>query len=146
MNDLHDWQIAHEQRWYRIPVSSQKRLLKDNWPPRHIAFYQTKSFGDEKYAIRYYAEVTGIEQATRRDLFPEEPLGPKSGRRYHKLSLGPIRKMEQPIISRRWRRIVFIPTTWAKFQAALEVNDLYDGSPLEDKLWVACSEPQSLDR
>ena len=94
MNDLHDWQIAHEQRWYRIPVSSQKRLLKDNWPPRHIAFYQTKSFGDEKYAIRYYAEVTGIEQATRRDLFPEEPLGPKSGRRYHKLSLGPIRKME----------------------------------------------------
>ena len=50
--------------------------------------------------------------------------------------LEPLRRLPQPIFSRRWRRIVFIPTTWAKFSAAVEINDLYDESPLEDRLWA----------
>lgn len=44
--------------------------------------------------------------------------------------------MPQPIFSRRWRRIIFIPTTWQKFVNAMEINDLYDESPLEDRLWT----------
>lgn len=137
MNNLHDWQIAHDQGWYRIPVKSQQRFLKDRWPPRWLAFYQTQIFGEEKYGVRYYAEVTGIEQVTRRDLFPSEPEGPKSNRRYYRVRFGVLQKLEQPILSRRWRRIIFIPTTWQKFEAAVEINDLYDGSPLEDRLWAA---------
>jgi very-short-patch-repair endonuclease len=31
---------------------------------------------------------------------------------------------------------VFIPTTWARFAKAVEINDLYDESPLEDLLWA----------
>jgi very-short-patch-repair endonuclease len=31
---------------------------------------------------------------------------------------------------------VFIPTTWSKFSAAVEINDLFDESPLEDRLWA----------
>lgn len=31
---------------------------------------------------------------------------------------------------------MFIPTTWQKFVAADEINDLYDESPLEDRLWA----------
>jgi very-short-patch-repair endonuclease len=37
---------------------------------------------------------------------------------------------------RRLRRIVFIPTTWQKLMSAVEINDLYDESPLEDRLWA----------
>lgn len=47
--------------------------------------------------------------------------------------------MPTPIYGRRFRRIVFIPTTWTKFTAALEINDLFDGSPLEDRLWAHLS-------
>lgn len=47
-----------------------------------------------------------------------------------------IQHLPQPIYSRRYRRIVFIPTTWVKFITAVEINDLIDGSPLEDRLWA----------
>ena len=50
--------------------------------------------------------------------------------------LSPLQRLPKPIISRRWRRVVFIPTTWQKFVNAVEINDLYDESPLEDRLWV----------
>ena len=50
--------------------------------------------------------------------------------------MGPLQRIQRPILSRRWRRIVFIPTTWQKFTAAEEINDLYDESPLEERLWA----------
>ena len=48
----------------------------------------------------------------------------------------PLQRLPQPIFSRRRRLIVFIPTTWRKFVNAAEINDLYDESPLEDRLWA----------
>ena len=30
---------------------------------------------------------------------------------------------------------MFITTTWDKFNRAVEINDLFDDSPLEDRLW-----------
>jgi very-short-patch-repair endonuclease len=42
-----------------------------------------------------------------------------------------------PIISYRPRRLVFIPTTLAKFENADQINDLFDASPLENRLWKA---------
>ncbi len=36
----------------------------------------------------------------------------------------------------RKRLFVFIPITWAKFDQAVGINDLYDDSPLEDRLWA----------
>jgi hypothetical protein len=33
MNDPADFAIAQEQHWYRIPVYSVKRFLKERWPP-----------------------------------------------------------------------------------------------------------------
>ena len=43
----------------------------------------------------------------------------------------------KPIVSYRPRRLVFIPTTWEKFENADQINDLFDGSHLEDQLWKA---------
>lgn len=61
--------------------------------------------------------------------------GSKSSRVYHQVFVHSLEERYQPIPSRRWRRIVFIPTTWAKFAQAEEINDLFDDSPLEDTLW-----------
>ena len=132
MNDKRALALLQEQLWYRIPVESAPK----RWPPQWLAFYQTKVFGDEAYAVRYYGRVAEIERVPRRELFPHEFPNPKSDRMYYRLRLDSFERLPQPIVSRRWRRIVFIATTWQKFSIAVEINDLYDESPLEDRLWA----------
>lgn len=136
INDKRDFAAVRQKHWYRIPVFSADKWLKNRWPPQWLALYQTKAFGQERYSIRYYARVLRIRKASRRELFPSEPEGKKSTRVYYQLLLDEIQQLPQPILSRRWRRIVFIPTTWQKFASAVEINDLYDESPLEDRLWA----------
>ncbi len=46
-----------------------------------------------------------------------------------------LKELPQPIPSKRFRRIVFIPTTYRKLFHAQEINDLFDYSPIEDRLW-----------
>jgi len=131
MNAPSDFAILQSQGWYRIPVGTAPK----RWPPQWLAFYQTKIFGDEAHAVRYYGQVAKINKAPRHVLFPDEPENPKSGRLYYQVHIKSLEQRDQPIPSRRWRRIVFIPTTWAKFTQAEEINDLFDDSPLEDTLW-----------
>jgi len=127
---------ARELGWYHIPVEEAQKRLKGRWPPERIAFYQGKVHGDEAYSISYYAQVRDIRQVLRRELFPHEAEHKRANKEYHKLILGPLQRLPKPILSRRFRRIVFIPTTWDKFKSAVEINDLYDESPLEDRLWA----------
>jgi very-short-patch-repair endonuclease len=135
LNNHLDYNIAREQRWYRIPVASVKKWLSKRWPPEWLAFYQTKVFGEEAYAVHHYAQVTAIEQVYRWQLFPNEPRDEQAERRYYRISLGELQELPAPIPSKRLRRIVFIQTTWTKFISAHEINDLYVGSPLEELLW-----------
>ena len=136
LNNLLDFAVARDQHWYRIPVGSAHKWLKDRWPPQWLAFYQTKVFGSEAFAVNYYARVLDVRQVYRWQLFPDQPHDEKGRRRYYQLILEPLRRLPKPILSRRWRFIVFIPTTWQKFSSAVEINDLYDESPLEDYLWA----------
>lgn len=136
LNNPRDFAAAKDKGWYRIPVHVVDKRLKDRWPPRWLAFYQTKVFGREAWAVNHYAEVLEVQRATRVELLPDEPDHPNAAQRYHKLVLGPLQRLPKPILSPRWRRIIFIPTTWGKFTTAVEINDLYDDSPLEDKLWA----------
>lgn len=136
VNNLRDFSIANRLHWYRIPVSSVEKWLKKRWPPKWIAFYLTKVFGNEAWAIIYYARVLRIEKRRRCLLFPDEPENPKSNRLYYQIFMEPLRRLPKPIYSRRFRRVVFIPTTWEKFINASEINDLFDESPLEDRLWA----------
>ena len=136
MNNLLDFVIARDQHWYRIPVHSVENLLKKRWPPQCLAFYQTKVFGSEAYAVNYYARVLDIRKAFRWQLFPEQPRDQRGQQRYYQLLLSPLQRLPRPILSRRRRLIVFIPTTWQKFINAVEINDLYHESPLEDRLWA----------
>lgn len=127
-----DLRIVREQRWYRIPVAKAPR---GSWPPKWLAFYESKGIGGEEGAIRRFAEVTSIETLTREELFPGEPAGDKAGIKYHRLELGPERELQQPIRLTRHRSIAFISTTWNRLQTADNINDLYSDSPLEDSLW-----------
>jgi very-short-patch-repair endonuclease len=136
MNNVLDFAIAQDHGWYRIPVRSASRRLRERWPPHWLAFYQTKVFGAERWSVNYYAPVQRIRTMRRRELLPDDPDHPRADDLYHKLEIGPLQHLPQPIVSRRLRLIVFIPTTWDKFINAVEINDLYDESPLEDRLWA----------
>lgn len=126
LNNARDLELAREQHWYRIPVESVEKFLKGKncWSPKWVAFYQTKVFNDEAYAIRYYAEVLKIRQVSRLELFPDEQDDTKRYQRYYKLELAPIQQLPSAIASPKLRRITFIPTTWAKFQQATDIRDL----------------------
>lgn len=131
-----DLEIARDQHWYRIPVKNAKKLLKDRFPPQGIAFYQPKIFGDEAYSINYYAEIIKVSEVRRYQLFPDEKINQKSHDLYYKIELATLQKLPKPIYSRRFRRVAFISTTREKFFQAVEINDLWDDSPLEDRLWA----------
>lgn len=135
MNNSLDFSILREKLWYRIPISSKVKWLNGKWPPKWLAFYQTKEFGNEGYAINYYGRVIDINEVYRWQLFPNEPNDEKSLRKYFQVRLSSIERLPQPILSRRRRRIVFIPTIRQKFLNAEEINDLYDESTLEDRVW-----------
>ena len=135
MNNREDFAKACEEHWYRIPVISADKWAGNRWPPDWLAFYQTKVFGEEGYAVNYFSQVLDVREVYRYELFPDRPRDEKSMHRYYQLLLGPIAPLAQPIISKRLRRITFISTTWRKLMAASEINDLFDDSPLEDRLW-----------
>ncbi|WPD23544.1 MAG: DUF559 domain-containing protein [Candidatus Electrothrix scaldis] len=136
LNNKSDFKIVRDRNWYRIPISSAHKWLKNRWPPQWIAFYQTKIFGPEAYSINYYTKVIQVRKVYRQQLFPSELPNRKSNQQYYQLILNPLQKLPKPILSQRRRRIIFIPTTWYKFIHAAEINDLYDDSPLEDSLWA----------
>lgn len=135
LKDKSDFAILQDQGWYRIPVKNKPR----RWPPKWLAFYQPKAFGEDAYRVRYYGEVQDIQIASRCELFPDEIPNPKSEQEYFQVTLKDLSERYFPIISTRPRRLVFIPTTWRKFSSAEYLNDLFDDSPLENDLWEQLS-------
>lgn len=131
LKDKSDLTILQTQGWYRIPVASAPR----HWPPRWLAFYQPQNFGADAYRIRYYGQVKAIRRVKRQQIFPNEIPSALSEKEYFILELDRLEELATPIPSFRPRRLVFIPTTWKKFETAEQINDLFDDSPLEDLLW-----------
>jgi hypothetical protein len=137
MNLPRDLAFARDQGWYRIP---QKRAPK-GIHAEYLAFYFGRAFGEQKWAIHYYARKLGHELVCRRDLLPDEPDHPRADDLYYKVQLGPLLPLERPIVSLRWRRVSFIHTTWDRFVDASEINDLYvEGEPYVDRLYYALRE------
>ena len=135
MNNPRDFEIARDEGWYRIPA---QRAPFSATEAAVLAFYFTKAFGEQKWSVRWYAPIRGHELVRRRDLFPEELDHPRAGEAYLKLQLGPLLALEHPIPSLRWRRITFIESSWDRFTAAEEVNDLYASGA--DGLYVTLKE------
>jgi len=128
------WPKIQKERWYHIPVQSAPKNAEKIG---YLAFYFPKVFGDEyQYKVVYYAKVLGCEVTKRIDLFPDEPAHPRAMDDYFKFSLAEIEKLPSPIPSKKWRRIIHIPTSLEKLLSAEEINDLWDSSPLEEKMYL----------
>jgi hypothetical protein len=135
MRERTDLAIARSEGWYRIPVRHAPACALD---AAVLAFYFTAAFEEERWAIHWYAEVRGHEMVLRRELLPHQPDHPRAAQPYYKMQIGPLLQREPPIRSLRWRRITFIPTTWDRFTAAQEINDLYISGA--DGLYVTLKE------
>ena len=120
VKDSADFQLIQSENWYRIPVRHAPKGIYAEW----IAFYFGKKFGEDKYAVHYVARNSGHELVTRLDLFPDQPNHPRANDWYFKMQLSELRRLNRPIISLRWRRVLFIHTTGDRFQTARELNDL----------------------
>ncbi len=132
-----DFDLIRREGWYRIPQRSAPKGLH----AEVIAFYFGAAFGEQKYAIHYYARNAGHELARRRDLLPDEADHPRADEVYYKVQLGPLQRLAQPIVSLRWRRLTFVHTTWDRFQDATEINDLFiEGGPYVDRLYATLKE------
>jgi len=131
-----DLAIAREQGWYRIPVKRAPRRVAADY----LAFYQTQAFGDEAYAVTYYAPVRRFHIARRAELLPDEPNHPRADEAYYQIEIGSLQQLPRPIPSRRLRRISFIPTTLKRLLAAEEINDLWWRDEPQERLWAALRE------
>jgi hypothetical protein len=135
MPEPRDLEIARERQWYRIPA----RQLPDGIHAEYLAFYFTKRFPESlRWAIHFYARRTGHELVRRKELFPDESAHPRANDLYYLIQLGPLRSKVPPIVSKRWRRITFIQTTWDRFVSAKEINDLFrSDNTLVDRVYHA---------
>jgi len=127
-----DWEILKTKHWYRIPKENAPALINQI---KFLAFYQPKVFEKEKWSVNYYARVKSLEIVKRIELLPDEPRHQRRDNEYYKITIGDLIRLPQPILSRRWRRITFIPTTLTRLFAAREINDLYCTTPIEEKLF-----------
>ena len=134
ISNLRDFAIAREEHWYRIPVRrAPARAI--NAPV--LAFYQTKVFGEEAWAINCWAEAWKWETVKRIELLPHEASHPRSQEDYYRIRLGELKRLPQPIVTKKWRRITFIITTWERLMRAREVQELLHGDIWEERLYRA---------
>ena len=127
-----DLMYLMDEGWYRIPVKSAPKALSR---VKFLAFYQSRDFGDDSWRIQYYGRKARITQAKRIDLLPHEVGDRHRDTLYYRIEVKNLKRLAHPIPSKRERRILFVQTTLQKLLNATEINDLYHGSPLEDKLW-----------
>ncbi|MEN9609867.1 MAG: hypothetical protein RLZZ628_681 [Bacteroidota bacterium] len=136
MPDYADWNILHEQLWYRIPVNTAPAILRTG-DVEYIAFYHSAKFKEDlKWKVVKYGKIKQMSIVARTELFPEEPFMPqKSTSNYYKIEFETLLSLKHPFVSRRGHRISFIPTTAEQFWSGqTNLNTLFKGSPLEQKM------------
>jgi very-short-patch-repair endonuclease len=136
MNNKKDFLIAQNEHWYRIPVENAPKIIKDN-QAEYLAFFHTQAFSQWKYGVVFYAKIKNIQQVSRTLLFPEEIKNKKSEKLYYKIEIEPLEKLKNPIFSKIARRWLFVSTTLFRILNAETINDVFNGSPLEEKMWTA---------
>lgn len=136
LNNRRDFELAQRDGWYRIPLKRAPRRVA----AEYLAFYQTKAFGDDAWAVNYVAPVRRFHLVLRAELLPNEADHPRAAEAYYKVELGTLQRLPQPIPSRRLRRVTFIPTTLGRLLAAQEINDLWWRDDPQQRLWAALRE------
>lgn len=136
LNNQQDFQRAHDEGWYRIPLKRAPRRIAAEF----MAFYQTSAFGAQGCAVNFYASVRRFQIVSRRELLPAEADHPRAEELYYRVELGPLQRLTPPIASPRLRRVTFIATTLGRLLAAREISDLWQRDDLQERLWAALRE------
>lgn len=136
VNNPRDLEIARLLGWYRIPLRTAPKVIGVDY----LAFYQTGSFGDDKWRIVFVAPVQGHELTTRSELLKSEPDHPRANEEYYKIQIGALERLSKPILADTWRRITFLYTTGEYLMGASTVNDLVVQSDERQLLWQALRE------
>jgi len=133
MNNPRDLALARERGWYRIPVKrAPKQVAADV-----LAFYQTAAFDEpERWTVTHHAPIRQFRIARRAELLPGEHDHPRAGDEYYKVEIGPLQRLAVPVPSRNLRRITFIATTMDRLLKAREINGLWMGGGLQERLWA----------
>jgi len=142
LNNPRDLEIVRLLGWYRIPLRSAPKIISVDY----LAFYQTKSFGEDKWQIKYIAPVRGYELTTRRELLQDEPDHPRNQQEYYKIQLGPLVELPNPVRAKKWRRITFLYTTGEHLESADTINDLVLSSEERPIIWQALRERANLSQ
>jgi very-short-patch-repair endonuclease len=128
------WKVIQKENWYHIPVESAP---KNAAVAEYLGFYFPSIFGKKlQYKVNFYAKIKKVDIVKRIELFSEEKEHERANKDYLQFYLGKIKELPKPIPSLSWRRIVHIPTSCEKLFSAEEINDLYDTSPLEEKMYL----------
>ena len=139
LKEKRDLTFLRDEGWYRIPVKSTPKELQQI---KYLAFYQPGVFGEEKWRVQYYGPIERMDRVKRIDLFPKEQSHVRRDAFYYRIKVAEVERLPKPILSKRGRRILFIPTTFHKLCNAEEINDLFHDSPLEDDLWIRFKKEQ----
>jgi hypothetical protein len=132
-----DLELARDRGWYRVRPGAAVDRLGDLTRFRTLAFYQPDSFSDDARRVRYRAPVLSYERRTRAELLPEERDHVRGEQLYHFFRLGSLVELPRPIVSRKGRRLLFIPTTEIQLLLATEINELFAGTPIEERMFGA---------
>lgn len=123
VNRAKDFEIARRQLWYRIP----ERQLPRGLNAEYIAFFLSGSaFREHSGSVAYFARITGLELARRRDLLPAETR--RADDVYYKIQFRQLVPKDPPIQNLPARSISFVRTTWDRFISAEFISDLYNTS------------------
>ena len=123
VNRAKDFEIARRENWYRIPEGQLPRGLN----AEYIAFFLSgKAFQERGGSVAFFARVTGLELARRRDLLPDENR--RADEIYYKVQFRGFVPKDPPIRNLPARPISFIRTTWDRFISAETISDLYHKS------------------
>ena len=117
-----DFRIASREHWYRIP----QRQLPQGLNAEYLALFLSGSAFRPAGGIAYFARITGLELARRRDLLPDETR--RADDIYYKVQFRQLVPRDPPIANLPARSISFIRTTWDRFISAETVGDLYSGA------------------
>lgn len=128
-----DLEIARVLGWYRIPLESAPKTVRVDW----LALYQTAAFPEqERWAVRYLAQVLGYELVRRRELIHDEPDHPRADEPYYKLQLAKLFRLSRAIPAGGWKRFTFLYTTGERLLSARQLKDLtIPPSKEHDRLW-----------
>lgn len=134
VNRVRDLEFARSAGWYRVPLAH----VPQRFAAEYLAFFQTRVFGAERWAVRYYASVLRYRVVTRLELLPDEPNHPRAAERYYRVEIGSLRSLPLPVPAARLRRVTFIQTTYGQLRRAADVRELFAAADAgADDLWGA---------